>query len=401
MSGRFTVTFHVRGDAAGIEARARGIAVEQSVEMPLEAIDDPWVLSDIVGTVEGIDDLGHGVFAVRIGLATDTIGGDGGQFLNMVFGNTSLHADVTLHDIDLPPALLEAFGGPAHGIEALRHRLRLQHRPLTASALKPQGLSPARLGQLAEQFARGGLDLIKDDHGLADQEYSRFADRLRACAEGVRRAVRMTGHPTRYVPSLSGHLDSMRGQARLAREEGLDCLLLAPMICGFATFQAMRREFPEMAFLAHPSLAGAARIAPDLLIGKLFRVMGADAVIFPHFGGRFGYTRETCWRLADNARLPVHALRPVDAPVWVAPGDTSDDTSHDTSDDGSPRAHPVLRPALPVPAGGMTLDRTREILDFYGADTMLLIGGNLLMARENITLEAERFARAVGDWSLG
>jgi len=190
---------------------------------------------------------------------------------------------------------------------------------------------------------------------------------VRACAEGVRRAVRSTGHPTRYVPSLSGNLDQMREQARLAREEGLDCLLLAPMICGFATFQALRHEFTDMAFLAHPSLGGAARIAPDLLIGKLFRLMGGDAVIFPNFGGRFGYSPDTCRRLADNARGVIHGVAQ----------------------------------ALPVPAGGMTLDRTREILDFYGADTMLLIGGNLLMARENIAWEAERFARVVGDWTLG
>jgi ribulose-bisphosphate carboxylase large chain len=374
MSGRFTVTYHLRSDAASIEARAQTIAVEQSVEMPLAAIDDAWVLSDIVGAVEGIDDLGDGRFEVRIGLAVDTVGGDAGQLLNMVFGNTSLHDDVTLVDIALPPVLLDAFGGPSHGIETLRHRLHVRHRPMTASALKPQGLPPAALGRLAEQMALGGLDFVKDDHGLADQDYSRFADRLRACAEGVRRGSAETGHPTRYVPSLSGSLDDMRAQARLAREEGVDCLLLAPMICGFATMQALKRAFPEMAFLAHPSLGGAARIDPALLIGRLFRVMGADAVIFPNHGGRFGYSAQTCRRLADLARLAVLPL----------------------AGDG----HAAFRPALPVPAGGMTLDRTMEILDFYGPDTMLLIGGNLLMARERIAAEAERFTRAVGDWAL-
>jgi len=53
--------------------------------------------------------------------------------------------------------------------------------------------------------------------------------------------------------------------------------------------------------------------------------------------------------------------------------------------------------ALPVPAGGMTLARTGELLDFYGPDTMLLIGGNLLLAREHITREAAAFARAISD----
>lgn len=396
MSGRFTVTYLVRSDAADIEARAQGIAVEQSVEMPLAAIDDDGVLSDIVGVVEGIEDRGDGRFAVRIGLATDTVGRDAGQFLNMVFGNTSLHEDVTLHDIDLPPSLLEAFGGPGQGIEVLRRRLHLHHRPMTGSALKPQGLPPVRLAHLAEQFARGGLDFVKDDHGLANQDYSRFADRVRACAEGIRRGVRATGHPTRYVPSLSGTLEDMREQVAVARAEGIDCLMLAPMICGFATFQALKRDCPDMAFFAHPSLGGAARIAPDLLIGKLFRVIGADAVIFPSFGGRFGYSPDTCRRLADHARLPV----PVLSSGALSSGALSSGVRGDAQA-GVTHPHPLLRPALPVPAGGMTLDRTREILDFYGADTMLLIGGNLLMARDDIAREAERFGRIVGEWSLG
>ena len=101
--------------------------------------------------------------------------------------------------------------------------------------------------------------------------------------------------------------------------------MLAPMICGFPTMQAMVHDFPDMAFFAHPSLGGAAGISPPLLVGSLFRLIGADAVIFPSFGGRFGYSPETCRQLAANARR---------------------------SDDG-------MSPALPVPAGGITLARHR------------------------------------------
>jgi len=361
MSGRFTVTYHVRATAGEIEARAQGIAVEQSVEMPLAAIDDETVLADIVGAVEWISDIGNGMFEVRIGLATATVGHDAGQLLNMVFGNTSLHDDVVLKDIKFPENFVQVFGGPRYGIADLRFRLKLHGRAMTGSALKPQGLAPDRLAALAEKLACGGLDFIKDDHGLADQRYSHFADRITACAAGVARGVRVTGHPTRYVPSLTGNLDQLRTQAALARDVGLDCVMLAPMISGFPAMQALVREFPDMAFFAHPSLGGAARIAPELLIGSLFRLIGADAVIFPSFGGRFGYSQDTCRQLANNARR--------------------------TDDD--------MKAALPVPAGGMTLERIREILEFYGEDTMLLVGGNLLLAGDRITEETERFTRAV------
>jgi hypothetical protein len=40
-------------------------------------------------------------------------------------------------------------------------------------------------------------------------------------------------------------------------------------------------------------MIGAARIAPPLLLVKLFRLFGADAMIFPHHGGRFGYSAAT------------------------------------------------------------------------------------------------------------
>jgi ribulose-bisphosphate carboxylase large chain len=302
---------------------------------------------------------------VRIGLATETVGHDAGQFLNMIFGNTSLHEDVVLKDVIVPNGLIKTFGGPLHDVVDLRRRLGAQSRALTGSALKPQGMSPQRLGSLAENLAHGGLDFIKDDHGLADQSYSRFSDRLAACAAGVASGARSTGHPTRYIPSVTGDLDQMRRQIALAVAEGLDCVMIAPMICGFPAMQTLRRAFPDVVLFAHPSMGGATRIAPELLLGRLFRLMGADAVIFPSFGGRFGYSRETCAKLADNARQTNNGMKTV----------------------------------LPVPAGGMTLERIREILDFYGRDTMLLIGGDLLSAGDRITEAAERFVQAIEDLS--
>jgi ribulose-bisphosphate carboxylase large chain len=357
LASRFTVTYRVRSDAASIEARAHAIAVEQSVEMPVSAIAEPEILRDVVGQVEAIEPRDEGVFDVHIGLATATVGNDAAQLLNMLFGNTSLHTDVVLLDVDVPAEFAAAFGGPRHGIDGLRRRAAAFGRALTCSALKPQGVPPARLAELAGQFARGGIDFIKDDHGLADQRYSPATDRIAAIAGAVGAA--------RYVPSLSGDLDAMRRQIDLARRHGVDTVMIAPMLAGWTTMQTLVRQYPEVAFFAHPTMGGAARIAPDLLIGRLFRLLGADAAIFPNHGGRFGYSPETCCRLADKARA-----------AW----------------DG-------VRPSVPVPAGGMTLERVPEMLDFYGPDAMLLIGGSLLAARERLTEETAAFIQAVAQHS--
>jgi ribulose-bisphosphate carboxylase large chain len=354
----------VRSDARAIEARAAAIAVEQSVEMPLSAIDDDeYVLTRIVGRVEDIAEADPGRFDVRIALAEATVGDDPGQLINMLYGNTSLHEDVELRDVALPPRLVEALGGPRHGLDGLRRRVGAEGRAMTASALKPQGLAPARLAELALRFAEGGIDYVKDDHGLADQAYAPFAARVEAVAAALARA----GARTRYVPSLSGDLDAMRAQVGLARAAGVDAVVVAPMVAGFANVHRLVRENPDVAFVAHPSMGGAARIAPPLLIGKLFRLLGADAVVFPNHGGRFGYSPETCRALAAAAR-----------------------------DRGT-----GMRPCVPVPAGGMSTERVGEMLDFYGREIMLLIGGALLAARERLAEATAAFVAEVHGFSRG
>ena len=367
MTARLIVSYRVRSDARAVEARARDIAVEQSVEMPLTAVREASILSDIVGQVARIEDRGDGWFDVEIALAASTVGADAGQLINMLFGNTSLHDDVVLGDVSLPAELLAAFGGPGQGLAGLRRRAGAQDRALTCSALKPQGLPPEALAELAFELALGGLDFIKDDHGLADQSYSHFADRVRACAEAVRRAAAITGRPTRYLPSLCGHFGQMERQIGLARDEGIDMAMVAPMIAGVSTLQGLARAHPDFVFVTHPTMSGAARVSP-VLLARLFRLFGAGAAIFPNHGGRFGYSRETCARIAAALRDP-----------W-----------------GEARA------SAPAPAGGMTLQRVPELLRFYGKDAMLLIGGALLSApRENLAAETAGFVRVVAEHDYG
>jgi ribulose-bisphosphate carboxylase large chain len=361
VTAKLQAVYRIRCDAARIEERARTIAVEQSVEMPVEAIDDQGVLADIVGQVVSIADRRDGTFDATIALDVEATGFEAGQLINMLFGNSSIHDDVTLAAITVPPSLSAAFCGPRHGPAGLRARVGAGRRALTCSALKPLGLSPDQLAHVAHALALGGLDFIKDDHGLADQRRAPFATRVAAVAAAVRSACASTGRATRYLPNVSGNLDQLRAQVNIARDHGLDTLLIAPMVVGLPSFTTIVRENADMAFIAHPAMAGAARIAPEALLGTLFRMLGADAVIYPNAGGRFGYTPAQCRAIAATALAP-----------W-----------------------PAIAPSLPVPAGGMKLARISEILACTGPDAMLLIGGDLLSARDKMTTEAARFQLAI------
>ena len=366
VGSRLIAVYRVRAKADAIEERARAIAIEQSVETPLAAVRDLKVRAEIVGETLRIDDRGGGTFDVEIALSVATVGSDAGQLLNVLFGNTSIHDDVALIDVSLPLELVTTFGGPRQGLAGLRRRVGAERRALTASALKPQGLAPAALAELAHDLALGGLDFIKDDHGLADQSFSPFEARIAACAEAVRKAARQAGHPTHYVPSLSGDRIAIEGQIAAAVREGLDTFLVAPAIAGVSTLQALREAHPKLAFIAHPTLTGA-RVAPDLY-ARLFRLFGADAAIFPNYGGRFGFSEATCGKIAGALRGP-----------WFS-----------------------LASAAPVPAGGMSLERIPEMLDFYGPDVMLLIGGALLInERSELVRATSEFVRAVAAYEYG
>jgi ribulose-bisphosphate carboxylase large chain len=74
MPPRLKAFYYVRCDARSIEARARALAVEQSVEMPVAAIEDPFVSAEIVGQVETIAEKETGLFEVCITFLQETVG---------------------------------------------------------------------------------------------------------------------------------------------------------------------------------------------------------------------------------------------------------------------------------------------------------------------------------------
>ncbi len=364
-SDRLTATYRLFIPPERAPHRAQLLALEQSIEMPVEAVMDARVLAEVVARVESVEPETEASSRATITMSTECIGDDAGQLLNMLFGNSSLMSDVELLDVEVPPGLARAFGGPNLGISGIRRKVGVSDRPLTCTALKPIGSTTAQLAALCTIFAEAGIDVIKDDHGWANQASAPFAQRVRACQRAIDNANEQRRGAARaiYVPSLYGTHTQMQQQIELACSLGVQMVLIAPMVCGVATLNALKREHPELVFLAHPALAGNVRLAPPALLGKLFRLFGADAVIFPNHGGRFTYPRDVC---AEIARQNVAA--------WHG-----------------------LAPALPVPAGGMSVERVLELKHEYGADSMLLIGGSLLIARENLRLRSREFVEAVAE----
>lgn len=365
---RFRVHYKILGNEAEALEKARSICLEQTVEFPDEIVPDGDIRDHIVGHVEALREIDSTHCEAIISYAVETSGFELTQLLNVIFGNSSIKPGIRVEKLDLPQALLEHFKGPRFGREGWRKILNAPTRPLLCTALKPMGLPPQALADLAHQFALGGIDVIKDDHGLANQSFAPFKERVERCAESVARANRETGYKCIYMPNVTAPVDRITEYAAFARDHGAGGLMIAPGIVGFDSMRSLADDDRiDLPILTHPALQGSFVAHPDngishfVIFGQLARLTGADGSIFPNFGGRFSFSRDECKSIADGTVTPM--------------------------------AH--LKPILPSPGGGMNLRRVPEMLELYGREVIFLIGGGLHKHGENLVKNCRHFRKMV------
>ena len=365
---RIRATYSLTGDRVEAMQRAQEICVEQTVEFPADLIGAGDIPAKVIGRIDSMRPLAPDRHEVEIAFSVEVAGGELTQLLNLLFGNISLKPGIRLEGLELPASLLERLGGPRFGRAGLRALLGAPGRPLLCTALKPMGLSPAELADLATSFALGGMDMIKDDHGLADQPFCPFEERVARCAEAVARASERTGRPCLYLPNVSAGASALPERARFAKLAGAGGLLISPGLTGFDSMRALARD-DEVALpiMAHPALLGSFLLSPgsgishDVLLGRLMRLAGADATIFPNYGGRFSFSEQECRSIVEGTGAPMGSVARI----------------------------------FPVPAGGMSLERVPEMCAFYGRDVVFLIGGDL-HRRGDLVASCEALRRAAG-----
>ncbi len=365
---RFRVTYRLVGNEAEAREKAADLALEQTVEFPGDLLPAGNIPTAIVGQIEALEpaDVGHSTAVISY--AVETAGDELTQLLNVIFGNSSIKPGIRVERLDLPGALLAQFRGPRFGQRGLREVLNVHDRPLLSTALKPMGLSAAALAELAYAFALGGIDIIKDDHGMANQPFSPFEERVTLCAEAVARANRETGLSCIYMPHVSAPAHLLLERARFARSAGAGGLLVCPGLTGMDGMRLLADDDSiALPIMAHPALQGSFVTAPDngiahyALYGQLMRLAGADASVYPNYGGRFSFSREECASIVAGCTVSMGEIKPI----------------------------------FPTPGGGMNLERIRDMRTLYGQDVIYLIGGGLHRAGPDLVENARQFNHLV------
>lgn len=332
-----------------IEAVCHDIALEQTVELPDKLVNDEHIQKHIVGNIKTINPIHSNLYRAVISYNPEITAYNAPQLLNILFGNISLKNNIKIVDVNFPESFLEHFKGPRFGISGIRELLGIFGRPMFSTALKPLGLSPEKFAIMTGEFALGGGDIIKDDHGLTDQSFCNFYERTARCQEAVSEVYEKTGHKCLYFPNICSSRDEMDKQLCYAQKLSVEGILISPFLLGPDILCHIRNNF-NFIIMAHPSLTGTHfsspihGISPEFLLGTLFRLFGADISIYPNTAGRFGFTLAQCKRINENL-----SIKPL----------------------GN------LKPSFGAPAGGMSMDNINHMALHYGHDVVYLIGGAL------------------------
>lgn len=366
---RFGVAYRVRGSEAEARAQADLICIDQTVEAPEAILPAGAIRNEILGRIESFRSLGSDRHEAVISFPIELLTDDCSQLLNVVFGISSLKAGVRVTEILLPEQALQRWPGPRFGRIGLRVLVDVPDRPLVCGVLKPLGLSPTDLADLAYQFALGGLDLVKDDQSLGDQPFCPFRERVRRCAEAVAKANRETGRHCLYVSHVSGPWETMHERCLLAETAGAGGLLICPGLTGYDGLRLIAQDDGiGLPILSHPALLGTyyvdpdSGIAPPVLFGQLPRLAGADVSIYPTFGLDFPITRDDCRHIAAVTAVPWDRLKPI----------------------------------FPTAAGRMGFDRIKEMRDLYGDDVLFIVGSSIQCDDNGLVRACRRFVEEVG-----
>jgi ribulose-bisphosphate carboxylase large chain len=168
------------------------------------------------------------IHLITISYNPDVTGGELNQFLNVLWGNASLFPGVRVIDVEVPDSLTKKFKGPRFGIEGLRKHFDAPTRPLLTTALKPMGSDSKTLAEMARTLALAGFDLIKDDHSLANQPWSKWRERVEIVATAVQEANQITGKNCAYAPSLNLPFDQLLLEYLPGKTVWVHCSYAAP-----------------------------------------------------------------------------------------------------------------------------------------------------------------------------
>ena len=291
------------------------------------------------------------------------------MLLTTVVGNISMGGRIKVLDLRFPEKYVAGFQGPRFGIQGVRQLLGVEGRPLLNNMIKPCTGYPPEVGvELFRAAARGGCDIIKDDELIANASFNEVQARVKLYMEAERQVYEETGEHTLYTVNVTDEVPQVFENAHRAVELGCNGIMVNYLATGFPVLRALAEDPTiNVPILAHMDVAGALYssewhgLSSHLVLGKLPRLAGADVVVHPAPYGKAPVLSEKFLRVAQNLTFPLYQLRP----------------------------------AFPMPSGGITPQMVPNVIKDLGPDIVIGSGGGIHAHPQGPVAGARAFRQAI------
>ena len=216
--------------------------------------------------------------------------------LGNLFGLKELE-ELYIFDVSFPKKQQKLFKGAYLGLEGLRKKVgtHKSRRPHIGTIVKPKvGLTPKEWATVAYNAYAGGLDLVKDDENLVDQDFCKWKQRLHEVVKSIEKAEGETGQTHLYASCITDKFSRMVERVDYLKEMGLQknvLVMLDVYILGISALEEMLDLTRKYKFGSHAHRAGFAAANRGSfginfqIYEKFYRIVGVDQL---HIGTGVG-----------------------------------------------------------------------------------------------------------------
>ncbi len=220
------------------------------------------------------------------------------QFMASVLGNLfglKELEELYVLDISFPIKWQKLFNGPSAGIDGIRVYMKTNRnkRPHVGTIVKPKvGLTPKEFASVAYDAWSGGLDLVKDDENLVDQDFCRWKERFDETFSKLDKAEKETGERKLYVTNITDiSIERMVKRLEYIKDAGGKIAMIDVFVLGLPAVKYIVDLASKYHIFIHAHRAGYAEAHRGNfginfgVYEKLYRLVGVDQL---HIGTGVG-----------------------------------------------------------------------------------------------------------------
>ncbi len=293
------------------------------------------------------------------------------QFWASVFGNVfgmKKLEELYYLDLKIPKEFQKQFDGPLYGLEGVREYVgtRSSRRPHTGTIVKPKvGLNPGEFARVCYESWVGGLDLVKDDENLVDQDFCKWKERFDKVFDALDKAESETGERKMYLTNITdSSLERMLERIDYIRERGHRQAMLDVFILGFPTLIRVLEETKKAKLIVHAHRAGYAawhRGSFGINFGileKIYRLIGVDQL---HIGTGVGKM--------EGGTLLINYFHKIAVERKLERKEYLGFLEMEFADH--------IKPLMPVASGGLDPTKVDALVVVHGTDVTIQAGGGV------------------------